>query len=237
MIVRLQKYLADKGVASRRKCEEYIRAGFVKVNGKVVTEMGTKVDTESDKVEVANNLQIREQQFVYFALHKPVGYVCSVTGPETPKIMELLGDIKERVFPVGRLDKLTSGLLLVTNDGRFAYEMTHPKFEKEKEYVIKVREKVTEELLSKLVQPFFIHGRRTQTAKATLQGPHLFRIILTEGRNRQIRRMCERVELHIEKLKRVRVGPLVLGDISPGKFRKLTNKEVTDILVTLTRAS
>lgn len=227
MLVRLQKYLADHGVASRRKCEEYIRSGLVKVNGKTVTEMGIKIDTEKDKIDVSTDLKLREQRFVYYALHKPVGYVCSVTGQETPKITELLTAIPERVFPVGRLDKLTSGLLLVTNDGRFAYEMTHPKFEKEKEYVVKVREKVTPEILEKLVKPFFIHGQKTQKAQATLQGPHLLRIILKEGRNRQIRRMCERVELHIEKLRRVRIGPMMLGTIEPGEYRKLSEQELT----------
>ena len=146
MLVRLQKYLADHGVASRRKCEEYIQQGLIKVNGKVVTEMGVKVDSEHDVIETAPELTVREQRFVYYMLHKPVGYVCSVTGPEEPKITELVKDIPERVFPVGRLDKLSSGLLLITNDGRFAYEMTHPKFGQEKEYVVKVREKVSPRL-------------------------------------------------------------------------------------------
>lgn len=226
MLLRLQKYLADRGVASRRKCEEYIASGLIKVNGKVVKEMGVKVDPEKDKIYVAKHLQMREQNFVYYALHKPVGYVCSVTGPEEPKIMELLKDIPERVFPVGRLDKLTAGLLIVTNDGRFAYEMTHPKFEKEKEYVVKVREKVEALTLHNLRQTFFIQGRLTQPATVIRQGPHLFRVILREGRNRQIRRMCDKANLHIEKLKRVRIGKLLLGELEPKEYRKLTQKEL-----------
>lgn len=227
MLVRLQKYLADRGVASRRKCEEYIRDGLVKVNGKTVTQMGIKVDPEKDNVEVSKNLPLRNQRFVYFMLHKPVGYVCTVTGPETPKITELFEKkVEERVFPVGRLDKLTSGLLLVTNDGRFAYEMTHPKFEKQKEYIVKVREKIGLPTMQILTKGFFIHGKLTRPANVTLQGPHLMRIILSEGRNRQIRRLCERAQLHIEKLKRIRVGSLLLGDLEPGQFRKLTSKEL-----------
>lgn len=221
MMVRLQKYLADSGVASRRKCEEYIRAGLVKVNGKVVTEMGTKIDPESDRVETSPELRVREQELVYYAFHKPVGYVTTVTGPEEPKIMELLKDIPERVFPVGRLDKMTSGLLLLTNDGRFAYKMTHPKFEHEKEYVVKVREKVTPVILLELRKTFFIHGKKTQPAGVVQQSPHLLRITLKEGRNRQIRRMCERAGLHIEKLKRIRVEHFMLGELTVGKYVKI----------------
>lgn len=228
MLVRLHKYLADRGVASRRKCEEYIRQGLIKVNGTVVTEMGIKVDPEHDRIEVAPELDLKPRpiRFSYYAFHKPIGYVTSMTGPEKPKITELIHDIPERVFPIGRLDKLTSGLLLLTNDGRFAYEMSHPKFEKEKEYVVKVREKVTGPIFQKLCEPFLIHGKKTKPAHIHLQSPHLFRIILHEGRNRQIRRMCERAGLHIEKLKRIRIGMLLLGALEPKEYRKLTVPEI-----------
>lgn len=229
MLVRLQKYLADHGVASRRKCEEYIQKGLIKVNGKVVTEMGIKVDPEKDTIETSPELTMKQQGFVYYLLHKPVGYVCSVTGPEEPKVSELFKHMSERVFPVGRLDKLTSGLLLVTNDGRFAYEMTHPKFEKEKEYVVKVREKVSPEALKILEKSFFIHGKKTKPAEVTMQGPHLFRVILREGRNRHIRRMCENADLHIEKLRRVRISKLELGTLEPGEFRPLSKEEISGL--------
>ena len=229
MLVRLQKYLADRGVASRRKCEQYIKEGLVKVNGRVISEMGVKVDAEKDRVEVDEKLRLRDSELVYYALNKPVGYVCSVTGPEKPKIMELLHNIRERIFPVGRLDKLTSGLLLLTNDGRFAYEMTHPKFEKEKEYVVKVRETLDSPTLLKLKESFYIRGRKTQPAQITVQSPHLMRIILREGRNRQIRRMCRRAEITIEKLKRVRIGKLVLGELANGRFRRLTKEEIASL--------
>lgn len=229
MLIRLHKYLADHGVASRRKCEEYIRQGLIKVNGEIVKEMGIKIDPERDRIETSPEIQIKKQELVYYAFHKPVGYVCSVTGPERPKIMELLKGIPERVFPVGRLDKLTSGLLLLTNDGRFAYEMTHPKFEKEKEYVAKVREKITPAVREVLERSFYIHGRKTQEAKIILQGPHLFRTILREGRNRQIRRMCQRAGLHIEKLKRIRIGALFLGDLPARSYCKLNQKEIASL--------
>ncbi len=227
MLIRLHKYLADHGVASRRKCEEYIRQGLVKVNGKTVTEMGCKIDPQKDRVETDEKLQLKKQQLVYYLFHKPVGYVCTVTGKEEPRITELLKDIPERVFPVGRLDKLTSGLLLLTNDGRFAYEMTHPKFEKEKEYVVKIRETVTYSALQELKKSISIHGRKTQPATITLQAPHVVRMILYEGRNRQIRRLCQRAGIHIEKLKRIRIGALELGNLPSRAYRKLTSREIT----------
>lgn len=226
MLIRLHKYLADHGVASRRKCEEYIQQGLVKVNGKVITEMGTKIDPEKDRIETDPKLKLQKQQWVYYLFHKPVGYVCTVTGSEGPKIMELLKNIPERVFPVGRLDKLTSGLLLLTNDGRFAYEMTHPKFEKEKEYVLKIRETATYPLLQELKKSISIHGRKTQPANVAVQSPHLIRIVLSEGRNRQIRRLCQRAGIHIEKLKRIRINSLMLGELPSGAYRKLTAQEM-----------
>lgn len=229
MLLRLQKYLADHGVGSRRKCEEYIRDGLVKVNGKVVTEMGTKVDSEKDRIETTHELNIRKQDLVYYAFHKPVGYVCTVTGKEGPKITELLTEISERVFPIGRLDKLTAGLLLLTNDGRFAYEVSHPKFEKEKEYVVKVRETIGPQHLGLLHETFYIKGKKTREAGITSDGPHRLRIVLHEGRNRQIRRMCERAGLQIERLKRVRIGDVSLGTLASGEYRKLTSKEVLSL--------
>jgi pseudouridine synthase len=229
MLIRLQKYPADRGVASRRKCEEYIKDGLVKVNGAVVREMGIKVDPEKDKIETQEGLEIRVQNFVYYAFHKPVGYVCTVTGNEGPKIMQFFEKIPERIFPVGRLDKDTSGLLLMTNDGRFAYEITHPKFEKEKEYVIKIKEKATDATVSALQQSIFITGERTTPADVEIIGPHLVRITIKEGRNRQIRRLCRKAGIFIEKLKRVRIDSLELGNLQSGEFRRLTNKEIEEL--------
>ena len=149
---------------------------------------------------------------------------------EEPKITELLKDIPERVFPVTSLDKLSSGLLILTNDGRFAYEMTHPKFEKEKEYVVKIREKITPEKLKIMRSSIYIHGKKQIRRKWKYNFPHLLRIILNEGRNRQIRRLCDKAELHIEKLKRIRIGNLLLGNLEPKEYRKLTRDELTIVL-------
>ena len=233
MLVRLNKYLANQGIAARRKCDEFIESGLVKVNGVVVTQLGTKIESTTDKVEIDNSVILDKPELVYFLLNKPLGYVCTVTGPETPKVVELFEHIKERVFPVGRLDKLTTGMLIMTNDGNFSFRMTHPKFEKEKEYVVKVREKVTKAVEEILRKPFYIMGKLTQEAKIHVQGPHVFHVILKEGRNRQIRRMCQRAGLTIEKLKRVRIGKVMLGTLKPGEFRKLNEDEL--VLLTETK--
>jgi len=225
MKVRLHKHMADLGVASRRKCEEYIRNGLVKVNGSIVREMGVSIDPEVDTIELDPALkQSQKATFVYYALHKPVGYVCTGAESEGMKVTDLI-DEKQRIFTVGRLDKLTSGLIIVTNDGRLTYKLTHPKFEKEKEYVVKVREKITSAHLDKLTETFYIQGKKTRAPIVKQQSPHLLNIILFEGRNRQIRRMCERAELHIEKLKRIRMGDIHLGYLQTGEYRKLTSQE------------
>ncbi len=191
--------------------------------------MGVKIDPEKDKIETSPELELRKQKLAYYAFHKPAGYICSMTGPEKPKITELLEEIPERVFPVGRLDKLTSGLLLLTNDGRFAYQMTHPKFEKEKEYIVKTREKITPQALSVLQKSLYIHGKKTRSAMAAIIKPHLAKIIIKEGRNRQIRRLCEKANLHIEKLKRIRIGGLLLGELPPTTYRKLSAQEISSL--------
>lgn len=224
MTIRLHKYLASTGLASRRKCEEYIKEGLIKVNGKTVKEMGVKIDPDKDKVAVLP--KVKNEKFAYWAFHKPVGYVCAVTGPEEPKIAALIKALPEKVFPVGRLDKMTSGLLILTNDGRFAYSLTGPNFEKEKEYLVKVREKIAPLALFELSKTFFIKGCETKPAQVEKIGPHLLRIILKEGRNRQIRRMCEKAHLHIESLKRIRIGNIELRDLPVRSFRRLTKKEI-----------
>lgn len=221
MIIRLNKYLADLGTGSRRKCEEYIAKGLIKVNGTIITEMGTKVDPEIDKVEISPEVSKEKAKFAYYAFHKPVGYFCSVSEHEKPSIMDLIKDIPEKVFPVGRLDKMTSGLIFLTNDGRFAYEMTSPDFEKEKEYVVKVSEKITPDIIKELSKSFYIKGKMILPPTVIQSGPHLLNIIIKEGRNRQIRRMCRNANITIEKLKRIRIGKFLLGDLEAKRYRKV----------------
>ncbi len=232
MHIRLNKYLAEKGLASRRKADEYIERGFIKVNNKVVTLLGTKVDPGTDHIEIDPRLHEEKNAFAYYAFHKPVGYVCSTGEHEGPSIFELLEKIPENIFPIGRLDKETSGLLLLTNDGRFAYQVIDPRFEKEKEYIVKTRENLTPDVLERLGESIFIRGKKTMPARIILQSPHIMRVILTEGRNRQIRRLCQHAGIHIERLKRIRIGALALSTLKPKEYRRLGKSEMSMLLTT-----
>lgn len=233
---RLQKFLAECGVASRRKCEELIAAGKVKVNGKVVTELGTKVNPQKDKVEVEGKL-VGEEKKVYILLNKPVGYVTTVSDEkERPTVMELLEGVKEKVVPVGRLDMFTSGLLLLSNDGDFIYKVTHPKHETTKTYIVKTRGVPKESDLEKLRVGVKIDGYTTSPAMVNLllkdNTNNIARIWIQihEGRNRQVRKMCEAIGLSVIALKREGVGNLTCEGVERGKWRYLTEEEIKEIM-------
>ncbi len=220
--MRLQKYLADRGVASRRACEALIVDGKVKVNGNVVKILGTKVDSTKDTVEInGEKFKGNRKKTIYIALNKPRGYVCTKAEGEGRNIFELVKDIPERLITVGRLDKDSSGLILLTNDGEFANRMTHPKFEKEKEYEVLVHRAITDTALKMLAKGIRIQGRKTASAKVKRLSEKSFSIVIHEGRNKQIRRMCEEIKYAVTKLKRVRIGTLTLGDIPEGKWRNI----------------
>ncbi|MCK4979667.1 MAG: rRNA pseudouridine synthase, partial [Candidatus Delongbacteria bacterium] len=231
-LVRLQKYLANKGVASRRKCEEFITDGLVKVNGEVVTKLGTKVDPEKDVVEI-NEQQISniKADYIYIMLNKPKGYITSLkqTDSSSPLVTDLL-NITERVYPVGRLDKDSSGLLLLTNDGDFAYKLMHPSFEKEKEYIVVTEETVTKRMIDRFEKGITIEGYKTQPAKVKRIELTKVSIVIKEGRNRQIRKMLSKVGNNVINLKRVRVNNLRLGGLKEGEYRNLTKGEVKDLM-------
>lgn len=236
MEVRLQKFLAECGVASRRKCEEIILQGKVKVNGTVVTELGTKVTPEKDTVEVDGNV-INVEKKVYILLNKPVGYVTTMSDEkERPTVMELLEGVKEKVVPVGRLDMFTSGLLLLSNDGEFIYKVTHPKHETTKTYVVKTRGVPRESDLEKLRVGVKIEDYMTSPAEVNLllkdNTNNIARIWIRihEGRNRQVRKMCEAIGLSVIALKREGVGNLTCEGVERGKWRYLTDEEVKEIL-------
>lgn len=231
---RLQKIIAAAGVASRRKSEELIVSGHVQVNGKVVTELGSKADSETDHIRVNGKLLQGAQRQVYLLLNKPKGYVTTVSDPEKrPTVMDLVGGVKGRVYPVGRLDYASEGLLLMTNDGDLAHRLMKAASHVAKTYVVKVAGTPKEEALAKLRSGVSIPtdtGKRVRTAPASVRvvkeaANPWYEITLIEGRNRQIRRMFEAVGHHVEKIKRVRYGPLTL-DVPPGQFRSLTLKEV-----------
>jgi 23S rRNA pseudouridine2605 synthase len=232
---RLQKIIAAAGVASRRKAEELITSGHVQVNGTTITELGSKADPETDHVRVNGKLLQREQQrHVYLLLNKPKGYVTTMNDPEKrPTVMDLVRGVKGRVYPVGRLDYASEGLLLLTNDGELANLLMKAASHVPKTYVVKVAGTPTEEAIAKLRGGISIatdDGKRVRTGPAAVRivkqaANPWYEITLIEGRNRQIRRMFEAVGHHVEKIKRVRYGPLAL-DVPPGEYRSLTLKEV-----------
>jgi 23S rRNA pseudouridine2605 synthase len=234
MLSRLQKILAAAGIASRRKAEQLISAGRVTLNGKIVTELGTKADPSTDTITVDGRPLQRPQRFVYFLLNKPKGYVTTVSDPEgRPTVMQLLGNLPERIYPVGRLDYASEGLLLLTNDGALAQKLTKAGSHVPKTYHVKISGKPNEPSIQRLRNGISItldDNRRVKTSPAKIRlledAPNpWYEVVLIEGRNRQIRRMFEQVGFLVEKIKRVQLGPLVL-DVPPGKFRPLTKAEL-----------
>ncbi|NLM11861.1 MAG: rRNA pseudouridine synthase [Clostridiaceae bacterium] len=232
--IRLQKYLAQCGIASRRKAEEYIRNGRVRVNGQVVTQMGVKVSPKA-RVEVDGKPVKPEKKKVYILLHKPKGYVTTVSDPEGRQtVLDLVQEVKERVYPVGRLDYDSSGLLLLTNDGDFANLLMHPKHEILKVYIVTVKGKPSEKAIEKLRNGIRIDNYITAPAFVKVlniyENKTKLEITIHEGRNRQIRKMCEKIGHPVIRLKRVAFGKLELGSLKPGEWRFLTEKEVKQLM-------
>jgi 23S rRNA pseudouridine2605 synthase len=233
---RLQKLIAAAGVASRRKAEELIIARRVTLNGVVVAELGTKADPDSDKICV-DGTPLHREDLLYFLLYKPKGYVTTVSDPEgRPTVMDLMRDIPGRVYPVGRLDFASEGLLLMTNDGALAQKLTYAGSHVPKTYLVKISGKPSEDVLARLragVKIALDDGRKVKTSPAKIRlaedGDNpWYEVVLIEGRNRQIRRMFDHVGFHVEKIKRTRLGSLAL-DVPPGEFRPLTRKEVEQL--------
>ena len=231
---RLQKFLAEAGIASRRKSEEWIASGRVKVNGVVVTALGTKIDPQKDQVLFDDQpVVISGEKKIYLMLHKPEGYV--TTAKEQfgrPAVLDLVRDVKQRIFPVGRLDYDTSGLLLLTNDGELTYRLTHPKYDVDKTYIAKLYGVPDDMDLQKFRRGVMVDGRKTRPAKIRILEIEKDRrfctaeIILHEGKNRQVRKMCDAIKHPVAQLKRVATGTLTLGDLPKGAYRPLTEKEV-----------
>jgi 23S rRNA pseudouridine2605 synthase len=234
---RLQKIIAASGAASRRKAEELIAAHRVTLNGEVVTEMGTKADPASDKIAIDGAPIPGREEFLYFALNKPKGFVTTVNDPQgRPTVMDLMRGVAERVYPVGRLDYASEGLLLMTNDGALAQKLTKAGSHVPKTYLVKISGKPDEKALARLRSGITIElddGRRVKTSAAAIRLAEdavnpWYEVVLIEGRNRQIRRMFDRVGYHVEKIRRVKLGTLSL-DVPSGKFRRLTRKEVEQL--------
>lgn len=231
-LVRLQKYMADLGIASRRKSEQMIADGMVKVNGRIAT-IGDKVNPKRDKVTVRGRKIAAgaKAKRYYIMLNKPRGYVTTMSDEMGRKcVAELVKDIPARIYPVGRLDRDSEGLLLMTNDGEFANRVTHPSKHVYKVYRVTVRPAINEEQLVEMSSGMVIDGKKTAPAEVRVvqreEGRCVLEIILREGRNRQIRKMCEQLGLEVPRLKRIAVGQVKLGGLKSGAWRELTKDEV-----------
>ena len=231
MMIRLQKYLASCGVASRRTAEKMIQDGRVSVNGHLVTEMGVQVDEETDQIRVDGALVTPEAEKHYIAYNKPIGEVTTVSDPEgRATVMDRFRDYPVRLFPVGRLDYDSEGLLLLTNDGDLMNRLLHPSREVNKTYLARFSNQVTEEEIRSLRRGVMIDGRLTSPAEVRLIRHEAFATVLLisihEGRNRQVRKMAEAIGHQVVSLRRVGFGPISLGDLPTGMWRKLTESEI-----------
>lgn len=230
---RLQKILSRAGISSRRQAEEIIREGRVTINGAVVTEMGSKADLETDHIKVDGRLLREPRQLVYIALNKPNNYVTTVADPQgRPTVMDLLRGVKARVYPVGRLDYHSEGLLLLTNDGELANAIMSAATHIPKTYLVKVNGPLTAEQEQHFREGLPLGGRRTAPAGLKLvhrAGNPWYEVRLIEGRKNQIREMFKHLGRLVEKLKRIRIGPVDLGSLKPGAFRHLTVEEVAKL--------
>ena len=233
---RLQKYLANNGVASRRKCEEFILQGKVQVNGKIVSELGIKINPEKDIIKFEGKEVKNVTQLVYILLNKPIGYVTTADdqfGRET--VLDLV-KVKERIVPVGRLDMYTSGALILTNDGDFVYKVTHPKHEIEKTYTVTVKGIVQSDEVQQLRKGVKIDDYITKPAKVkilktdTEKNISRLEITIHEGKNRQIRKMCEAINRRVLALHRSKIGDIYVKDLELGKWRYLKDKEIQKLI-------
>jgi pseudouridine synthase len=227
--MRLQKFISRAGYCSRRHAEELILNGKVTVNGQIITQLGTKVDPEKDKVTVEGTTISTEENLVYIALNKPEGYVTSCSHPGEKIVLELV-NIPQRIYPVGRLDKDSTGLLLLTNDGKLHLKLTHPSFEHEKEYLVTVAQPIPSGALHSLEKGLTILGTKTRPAHIKRISEIRFKIILKEGRNRQIRRMVQKVGNRVIHLKRIRIANIRLGKLPEGKWRHLDENEKKQLI-------
>ncbi|MCW7753312.1 rRNA pseudouridine synthase [Desulfobotulus sp. H1] len=225
---RLQKFLADAGVCSRREAERRIHAGRVEVNGRVVREMGTRVDP-GDSVRMDGRAVGGGERMTYIILNKPAGVVSSCKHPGEKVVTDLV-KLPQRIFPVGRLDKDSTGLVLLTNDGPLHHCLSHPSFDHEKEYVVHTTPVLSDRALALMAKGIIIEGKKTRPARVFREKQNGFRIILKEGRNRQIRKMVAACDAKVLQLHRIRLAFLELQHLMPGEWRHLTSSEVKQLL-------
>jgi pseudouridine synthase len=238
MLIRLNKYIAEAGICSRRKADELISLSKVSVNGKVVAELGTQIDPEKDEIKVDGQLCQINQKTVYYALYKPIGVISTANDEKGRANVTSLVPKTPRVYPIGRLDMYSEGLIILTNDGELAQRLTHPSFEHEKEYEIKVRSHKSEvvsqgEIKKKFERGLLIDNVLMKAYKVQLLTTHdpqlmTIRLVLHTGHNRQIRRMCDKIGLQVAKLTRIRIGKLRLADLNlkPGQYKEIKKNQI-----------
>lgn len=227
MSTRINKYLADRGVCSRRKADELISAGKVLINGKVA-ELGTKVEDADVVIADGQTLMPEKPKEIYIAFNKPVGLITSVDPEAHDNVIDFINH-PERIFPIGRLDVASCGLLLLTNDGRLSERVTHPRYDHDKEYVVTVDKPIEDKDLETMRRGMMILEAMTKPAIVERSDKDTFHITLTEGRNRQIRRMCEQLGYDVKKLMRIRVMNIDLADLPVGEWRDLTKTEISQL--------
>lgn len=229
-LVRLNKHLKDLNICSRRKADEFIAKGYIKVNGQVITELGFKLDPATDKVEVLSGVAEEKAQFRYILLNKPKGYVCSKSRVDGKPIFELLPQIKDLTY-AGRLDKESHGLVILSNDGKFVYKVFGAEFAKEKEYIVRVNKPVTAEYLARQANgSIVLDDKQLRPAKVKQIGDSVYKITLTEGVNRQLRRMAEVCDYRVIDLKRIRIHCVNDYGLDSGAWRDLTPGEIKQIM-------
>ena len=235
--IRLQKYIAECGITSRRKAEECILNGKIKVNGTIIKELGTKIDPNKDEVYFNNKRISREKKKIYILLNKPIGYVTTVKDQfNRDSVLDLIKGINERIVPVGRLDMYTSGALILTNDGNFTYKLTHPSNEINKTYVVTIKGIIQNEEIEQLQKGVKIDNYITRPAKIkvlkTDEDKNISRIEITihEGKNRQIRKMCETVGYKVLALHRTKIGDIGVKDLKLGEWRYLRDNEINNLI-------
>jgi len=226
--LRLNKYIASTGACSRRKAEEYIISGRVSINGKIVTELGTQVGS-NDVVCIDGKEIVLEERKVYIMLNKPIGYVTTAKEQFNRKSVLDIVKVKERIYPVGRLDMDSEGLLLLTNDGDFANNIIHPTKHIAKRYEVLLKEEITETMIKKLRDGVDIGGYTTRRAVIEKIKDNIVHITITEGKNRQVRRMCEAVGNKVVNLKRISIGKLELGELKTGTYIELIKEDIDKI--------
>lgn len=235
--IRLQKYLAECGIASRRKAEEYIQEGKVQVNGKAVTELGVKINPDKDIIYFNNKKVVKQNENIYILLNKPIGYVTTTKDQfNRETVLDLINGINKRIVPVGRLDMYTSGALILTNDGDFTYKVTHPSHEITKTYVATLRGIITNEEIEQLRKGVKIEDYLTRPAKVKIlktdTEKNISRIEITihEGKNRQVRKMCEAIGRNVMALHRSKIGNIGVKDLKIGEWRYLNQTEIENII-------